>query len=72
MRRVFFIFEVFGLALCPKLHIDDKTGVVDTLLLLARLLSKAVMLRCLMADNFVELLIVLLQPGLFLIAQQLL
>lgn len=68
MRRVFLIFEVLRFALGPKLHINDKARVIDTFLLLTRLLGEAVMLWCLMADNLMELLIVLLQSRLLLIA----
>ena len=72
MRRVFLVLEILRLALCPKLHVNDKAGVVDFLLRIFRLLSVAVMLWCLMVYNLMELLIVLLEPLLFLISQQLL
>ena len=72
MRRVFLVLKILRLALGPKLHVNDEAGVVDFLLRIFRLLSVAVMLWCLMVDNLMELLIVLLEPLLFLITQQLL
>ena len=72
MRRVFLVFEILRLALGSKLHVNDEARVVDFLLRIFRLLSVAVMLWCLMVDNLMELLIVLLEPLLFLITQQLL
>ena len=72
MRGDFLVFKILWLTLSPKFHIHNEAGVVDTLLLLLGCFSEAVMLWCLFFDDLMELLIVLLESGLFFIAQQLL